>query len=324
MNKALLILFSISINCLQFSYAQKTTNYEHCNCTEIINYSKNDDTIRDGEYKLNCTNSLVEIGNYKNGNKDGLWTVKNENGKLISSIEFIDGKLNGKYELFDFDGNPKLKAEFENNLPKGEWLYFSKKGKIIKKGNYQNGKPIGIWNSYDSKGKKIITSYNFDKSESLASNQTKIKNSYLPRDDESGEYIIIYYPTRKHLSGNIPFNGNIVSNKEFIDLLNVPFILMNTITDYDFKIKAKVINGILKIEDINYAENINYNSSNLTFPYIAQTNSPNKLKTIKHSDLTINKIKERVLETLMVLGPWTSTTDDSFEIHVPFVLNNVK
>jgi len=323
MNKKVFLIF-ITIFCYQFSQAQIETNYDHCNCKEIINYSDNDDSIKNGEYVLNCDNSLIEKGNYKNGNKDGLWTVKNEKGKIVSKIEFNEGKLHGSYELFNYEGNPKLKAEFTDNQPVGEWKYFNDKGKVIKQGKYENGKPKGTWNVYDKKGKKVIAGYDFDNNKSLISTNSKIKNSYLPRDNESGEYIIIYYPNRKHLTNNTPFEGNIVSNKEFIDLLNVPFVLMNTFTKYDFKIRAKVNEGNLIIENIDYFQNINYDSNIISFPYIAQTNSPKKIKKINHSELTINKMKERIFETLMVLGPWVSNTNDSFEIHVPFVLNKIK
>lgn len=158
----------------------------------------------------------------------------------------------------------------------------------------------------------------------MISNQSKIKTSYLPREDESGEYIIIYYPSRKHLANNIPFEGNIRSNKEFIDLLNIPFILMNTVTNYNFKIKANIKDGNLEIENIKYIENKSYDSNTLLFPYIAQTNSPKKLKQIKHSELTINKIKERIYETFMILGPWVSDSENSFDINIPFALNEVR
>ena len=324
MNKKALLIFMMTLFCYHFSKAQTETNYNHCDCKEIVNYSDNDNSIKNGEYILSCYNSLVEKGNYKNGKKDGVWTVKNEKGKIVSKIEFSDGKLNGNYELFTYDGNPKLKAKFIDNQPKGEWKYFNEKGRIIKQGVYENGKPKGTWKVYDKKGKKVIAEYDFDNNKSLISTKAKIKNSYLPRDDESGEYIIIYYPNRKHLTNNTPFEGNIVSNKEFIDLLNVPFVLMNTFTKYDFKITAKINEGNLIIENIDYSQNVDYNSTVVSFPYIAQTNSPNKIKKISHSDFTISKMKERIFETLMVLGPWVTNTNNSFEIHVPFVLNKIE
>lgn len=127
MKNKILILFIITILNSNLSIAQTTTNYEHCNCKEIINYSENNSAIKNGEYLLKCNNSIVEKGLYKNGNKDGIWIVKNQNGKTVSRIEFTNGKLDGSYELFNFDGNPKLKAQFNDDKPEGEWIYSNKK-----------------------------------------------------------------------------------------------------------------------------------------------------------------------------------------------------
>ena len=99
---------------------------------------------------------------------------------------------------------------------------------------------------------------------------------------------------------------------------------MNTFTKYDFKITAKINKGNLIIDNIDYSQNVNYNPNVVSFPYIAQTNSPNKIKKINHSEFIMTKMKERIFETLMVLGPWISNTNNSFEIHIPFVLNKME
>ena len=323
MNIKVLIILMITILSYQSSLSQTETRYQHCDCKEIINYSEKDSLIKNGEYLFTCNNSLTEKGRYKNGKKDGLWLVHNQKGILISKIEYSEGKLNGKYELFFFEGEPKFKGQFENELPSGEWKYFNKKGKITKQGKYENGKPIGIWKVFNKKGKKIIAEYDFNNNKELITSNPKIKKSILPRDDESGEYIIIYFPNRNNLTNNVPFEGSIISNNYFIDLLNVPFVLMNTETQFEYKITAKITEGILKIENINKQNSIKYSNNRVTFPYIAQTNSPKKIKRIQHTDILIEKVKDRIYETLMILGPWKSKSNESFEIHIPFVLNNI-
>lgn len=313
----------ITILSYQNSLSQIETKYNHCDCTEIINYSENGSLIKNGEYILTCKNSHTEKGFYKNGKKDGLWIVKNKEGFTVSKIEYSEGELNGKYELYFYKGEPKLKAQFENNLQIGEWKYYNKKGKIVKQGKYKKGKPIGTWKVMNKKGKKVISEYDFDNNKELTVSKPKIKKSILPRDDESGEYIIIYFPNRKNITNNVPFEGSIVSNKFFIDLLNVPFVLMNTKTQYEYRITAKITNGSLLIENIEYDNSTDYSINKVSFPYIAQTNSPKKIKQIEHTDFLIEKMKNRIFETLMVIGPWKSNTNESFEIHIPFVLNNI-
>ncbi|WP_166963852.1 toxin-antitoxin system YwqK family antitoxin [Yeosuana marina] len=303
-------------------YAQTINNYDHCNCTETINYS--DAHVVDGLYQLLSNGKIIEKGNYLDGVKDGTWVVNNTNGVLISKIEYSNGKLNGDYELFYFEGQPKLIAKFENNLPVGDWKYFSRKGKIIKKGSYANGKPIGTWNIFKDNGKKIIAEYDFDNKKSIVSNDNaKIKKSYLPRDDESGEYIIIYYPKRTDKTKIKPLGGFIQSGEYFIDLINVPLVLMNTYTSYHFEVKAEVKSGLFSIKEVTYNSNAVHNYKLPSLPFIAQTNSPKNLNKIEHKDFLKFKMKERIFEILMVLGPWVSESDSDIDIQIPFVLNEI-
>jgi antitoxin component YwqK of YwqJK toxin-antitoxin module len=301
--------------------AQSTTKYEHCNCVETINYSKTDRNLKDGKYELICDKIFVEAGNYKQGHKDGIWTVKNLNGTKISEIVYSNGILNGNYKLFYYEGDRKLEASFENNLPIGQWTYFSKKGKIIKQGNYKKGSAVGIWKIYNKNGKKVIFEYDFDKKKSLISSNYKSKNPFLPRDDESGEYIIIYSLNKPINSQVKPFGGYTYSNELFVELLNVPLVMMNTFANFEFQVKANVKNGALMVDDVNYS--MHKISETPYFSYIAQTNSPKKIKRIKHNNLSITKVKERIFETLMILGPWIGESENELEISVPFVLNEI-
>ena len=322
MYKKTFLVIILTLAVCQTSIAQTEIDYNHCNCKEIINYKEENKSLKNGDYSFTCINSLNEKGAYKNGQKDGLWTVKNENGITISKIEYSEGNLQGSYELYFYKGDPKLTAHFKNNEPKGEWKYYNEKGKIIKQGTYKNGIPIGTWKVFDKKGKKIIAEYDFDKYQPVINANSKIKNSYLPQDDESGEYIIIYYPERKNITNNIPFEGSILSNNLFIDLLNIPYVLMNTETQYNFIVKGKITEGKLEIEDM-YSRKASFNINSVSFPFIAQTNSPKKIKKINHTDILIEKTMERIQETLMVLGPWVSNTNETFVINIPFVLNKI-
>jgi len=310
-----------------YSKAQTEINYTHCECKEQVNYSNNDNLIKNGDYLFTSNKypKFKESGKYKDGKKDGIWIVKNPKGIVISSIEYSVGKLNGKYSLFFFEGEPKLNAYFVNNKPDKEWKYYNKKGGIIKGGSYDNGKAIGIWKVYDKRGKKIIAEYDFNTKQSVKTNDNpKIKKSYIPRDSESGGYIIIYYPKRKKINNNVPIGGNIYSNKQFIDLFNVPFVLMDGIVKYDFNVKGIIKDGVLNVKSIDVLPKSTFNPNMLFFPYIAITESKKNRNHISNSEKLNSKVKERVFETIMVLGPWISENSTEIEINVPFVLNKIK
>ena len=313
----LLILFiGLKIN------AQEIIKYDHCNCIETIEYSEEDNALKHGKYELICENTVIEKGQYANGLKDGNWTVQTDKGIVVSSINYNKGKLNGSFELFYYKGKPKLKASFKNNLPSGEWNYLSDKGKVLKQGLYLDGKPSGVWKNY--KKKKINKEYNFDTKKFNTNKEIKKKKSYLPRDDETGEYIIIYYPERNVKTVYQPLEGYLQANELFIDLLNVPTTLMNTYTHYDFNISANILEGIFSVDSIEIKSKISYQSGNPSLPFIAKTNYPKNLKKINHTALLKAKMEERIFETIMVLGPWITDKDLNFNIHVPFVLNEIK
>ncbi|MGY5353573.1 toxin-antitoxin system YwqK family antitoxin [Wenyingzhuangia sp. IMCC45467] len=315
-------LLSLTILLSLKTIAQKTVKYEHCDCIEKINYLDSDSSIKNGDYELICNGKTIEKGKYSNNEKDGNWIIKTEKGIVVSDINYTNGKLDGSYKLFYFKGESKLSANFSNNLQIGEWKYYSDKGKVIKEGSFDSGKPIGIWRNY--KKKKIDREYDFDKNEFLINKEIKTKKSYLPQDDETGEYIIIYYPERDVKTNYQPLEGYKKANQLFIDLINVPVTLMNTYTKYDYNVNVNLHDGIFSIKSITLENNINYNSSKPSFPYIANTNYPKNLKRISHTELLHSKMQERIFETLMVLGPWVNSKDIDFEIHVPFVLNEIK
>ena len=313
----LIILFGFTV------YGQQTNYYKHCECSETINYDSNG--VKNGEYKLTSKGKIIESGNYVDDLKDGQWIVKNPEGIIVSDISYSKGKLDGDFNLFYFEGQPKIKAEFDNNNPNGDWIYFSKKGKIIKQGKFEKGTAIGTWRVFKKNGKKVISEYNFTTKKFIVENTSqKAKKSYLPRDDESGEYIIIYYPDRPNFNSNKPLGGYLKASIDFVDLFNVPFSLMNTYTSFEYKAVVKIDNGKLIIEKLNFIENLNFDSSKISLPFIAQTNSDKNLFKIEHSEILKTKVKERIFETLMILGPWVSNSIEQIEIQIPFVLNEIE
>ncbi len=313
----LIILFGFTV------FGQQINTYTHCNCTETINYSE--DGLKNGEYQLMSNGKLIEKGKYLNDKKDGLWIVYNTNRVLISEINYSQGKLNGDFKQYYYDGQPKVIAKFDNNDPIGEWKYFSKKGKIIKQGKFENGKAVGVWKVFKSNGKKVISEYDFTEKKFIVENiSQKAKNSYLPRDDESGEYIIIRYPNRPNLKSVKPLGGYLKASIDFVDLFNVPLPLMNTYTTYEYKALVQIDNGSLSINELNYLENLHFNSTKISLPFIAQTNSPKNLYKIQHTDFLKTKVKERIFETLMILGSWVSDSNNPIEIQIPIVLNEIE
>lgn len=293
--------------------AQSTNEYPYCKCVEKINE----------QYQLTCNGNQIVTGQYNNGQKSGKWTTKNAKGTVIKNADYVDGRLNGKYELFHFDGKPKLVASFANGQQDGTWQYFNEKGKLIKTGSYKSGNPVGTWTIFDKGGKKAIATYDFDNKNSSNPNAPPyFKNGGIERDDQSGEWYIIYYPERNPKSEVQPFGGYALACDFFLKHMTIPTTMMDTYTNFNFMVKLQVENNAIKNISSSYVDRISYNPSMPTLPFIVSTNPPGKLRRVEHNDKSIDLLRESIEETTMIMGPWIGNS--SADIYVPFVLNDIK
>jgi hypothetical protein len=296
----------------ELSIAQSVNEYPHCKCIEQISE----------QYKLTCNGQQIVTGQYANGLKSGKWTTKTAKGTVIKNATYVKGKLDGKYELFHFDGKPKLVANFVNGQQDGNWQYFNEKGKLIKTGSYQAGNPIGSWTIFDKGGKKVIITYDFDDKNSSNTNALPyFKKGGIERDDQSGEWYIIYYPERKPESEVQPLGGYALACDFFLKHMTIPSTMMDTYTNFNFNVKLEIENNALKNISSVFIDRISYDPKMPTLPFIVSTNPPGKLKRVNHNEQSIDLLKESIEETTIIMGPWIGNS--SVEIYVPFVLNDI-
>ena len=80
-----------------------------------------EEKVKDGEFKTYWDDgkTLQVIGNYKDGKKDGEWVSYDYNGGVVEEINYKDGKLDGEWKWYN-DGDYK----------------------IIRKRNYSEGKEV--------------------------------------------------------------------------------------------------------------------------------------------------------------------------------------
>jgi len=249
--------------------------------------------------------------------------TRSAKGAMIKSAEYTDGKLDGKYELFYFDGKPKLIAGFVNGLPDGNWQFFNEKGKVIKTGRYRSGSPVGAWTIYDKGGKKAIASYDFDNANSSNPDAAPyLKNGGIERDDQSGEWFIIHYPARSPQAEVEPFGGYALACDFFMKHMTIPTTMMDTYTNFDFNVTLKVERNTVKSISSTIVDGITYNPKLPTLPFIVETNPPAKLKSVEHNSKSIDLLRENIEEVVMLMGPWIG--DSSVDVYVPFLLNDIE
>lgn len=134
-----LILILITIISLQLSAQsdiKEMKNKLSKNEKEVFFVEKSNPEIKQGEYKKFNEGNLIEIGYYKNNQKDSLWTtyklnIKNGNYFKNSQGYYYDGKKNGRFVYFDEDGkSPKAVGKYKNDTMINKWVFFFE-GKMI-------------------------------------------------------------------------------------------------------------------------------------------------------------------------------------------------
>ena len=130
-----------------------------CGFEEVINEVGNyKDGKKDGKWISYCKHDhKIEEGNYKDGLKQGKWISYFEDGKIWYEGNYKNGKEHGEFIYFG-NGNYNIihKLELVNYKDgelDGQSIYYHINGEINSIVNYQNGKKDGENIFYDKDGK---------------------------------------------------------------------------------------------------------------------------------------------------------------------------
>lgn len=144
----LLILFFI-INYISFSSTKSAYDYEITEKRGII-YLKKDSSPFTGKVITKKDRSF-----YLEGKPHGKWLTFYPNGNLKSIESWKNGKLFGKYILYQENGTKIFETTYLNGKDNGNYFLFHPNGQIQVQGRFKNGIPKGVWKYYNSKGKLI-------------------------------------------------------------------------------------------------------------------------------------------------------------------------
>lgn len=136
--------------------------------------------IKDGPYTSYHENGQLENeGNYKNGEKSGVWkeywdngqlfqewdytSSKNgihrtywKNGQLFNEYNYKEGKKDGIHKSFTEEGQLHTEVYYKDDTLDGPWKEYHENGKLWGERNYKNGKMEGSSKSYYENGQLWI------------------------------------------------------------------------------------------------------------------------------------------------------------------------
>jgi antitoxin component YwqK of YwqJK toxin-antitoxin module len=113
----------------------------------------NDEGLENGYWIFN--NQLgrpIKEGNYVNGKQDGTWKLYDEQGVLKKMQTYQMGKVIGPYQEYYSNGQVKIDGALLNDEENGYFKYYDEKGMLTSEGNYSITLKDGVWLDYDQSG----------------------------------------------------------------------------------------------------------------------------------------------------------------------------
>lgn len=299
--------------------AQETQKLEFCNCIDKIDQIS---PVLNGKYERSCNGKVNETGAFNNGSKDGEWITYSPKGGVIKKLNYVHGKLNGKAELFYFNGKAKLIASFAEGKPDEEWTYYSSNGKILIQGKYEKGKPISTWSIYN--GSKIAVQYDFATSKYIKQDKPDVRKSgSFMRNDNSGEYFFFYFSSEAMVGETAPLGGQRFAISLLQDLYEIPLDYWDTYISYEYLAKVSISPDHQSTFSLSHFDG-NYDLKKvIVYPFIAKTNPDSKIKKVDHTDLSRKLLDFKINETFSFLPPWIFSGMPEVQIHLPYVINRL-
>lgn len=105
----------------------------------------------------NLARGIRGNGEMINGEKEGMWIYRNEDGRPVIIGNHKNGVPNGAWCEFHSNGSLERIGIYHDGFPDGEWILFHDNGNIDSRGFFKNKKRSGTWRSYDPKGNLVGT-----------------------------------------------------------------------------------------------------------------------------------------------------------------------
>ena len=84
---------------------------------------------------------------------DGIVTWYYENGKVMQTVNYKNGVLNGERKNYYINGILKDQFSYKDAKITGKWVSYYENTKISETGSYENGDRNGFWKEYYKNGK---------------------------------------------------------------------------------------------------------------------------------------------------------------------------
>jgi uncharacterized protein len=123
--------------------------------------------IRVGTWKeqIREVQGFYRVGEYKDGNKEGMWKVVDAQGVIFQDEQFVENRLVAISEFKTVDGRVLDAGKLVNGT--GKRLVYDREGYLLENGRYVKGVRTGIWLTYYPKSTAVASSGSYVGGEKL-------------------------------------------------------------------------------------------------------------------------------------------------------------
>lgn len=103
------------------------------------------ESVKDGHWTSYSDKDFkkIEEGDYKEGEKTGLWTDYYPGGKVPAvTTEYKNGQLDGKMREYDRRGNLISETDYKDGLKHGKLKLYDRKGKVVVEKDFEFGQQV--------------------------------------------------------------------------------------------------------------------------------------------------------------------------------------
>ncbi|MCH7729889.1 MAG: hypothetical protein IH991_25975, partial [Planctomycetes bacterium] len=103
---------------------------------------------------------FTSTANFREGLLHGKWTIEDEEGRIVSEIEYVNGARHGQMTRFYPDGSKMREINFRNGYVDGLYREFNEKGELVVERKYIDGHYVSVKvEEFVSTTRKAETSY---------------------------------------------------------------------------------------------------------------------------------------------------------------------
>ena len=112
---------------------------------------------------MSYSTGVTQESNYVNGQRNGLYTCYDTNGRKTSESHYVNDKIHGHCIDYYEDGKPEVIVNYDNGYEHGLYTEYYPNGDKSREATYDRGDKHGTERTWDPEGRETVVEYLYDR-----------------------------------------------------------------------------------------------------------------------------------------------------------------